>query len=77
MELTNTLDMALPEYQAPLTLPAVCDLLPSPVQYRHAVINTFVHVHNSVRKVCTLVFEKRILRFKILEFPLYISAERE
>ncbi|EJW75529.1 hypothetical protein WUBG_13562 [Wuchereria bancrofti] len=51
MELTNTLDMALPEYQAPLTLPAVCDLLPSPIQYRHAVINTFVHVHNSVRKL--------------------------
>lgn len=54
MELTNTLDMARPEYQAPLTLPAVCDLLPSPVQYRHAVINTFVHVHNSVRKVSIL-----------------------
>uniref|UniRef100_A0A8R1U2J5 Dynein heavy chain, cytoplasmic n=1 Tax=Onchocerca volvulus TaxID=6282 RepID=A0A8R1U2J5_ONCVO len=51
MELTSTLDMARPEYQAPLTLPVVCDLLPSPVQYRHAVINTFVHVHNSVRKL--------------------------
>ncbi|MCP9259197.1 Dynein heavy chain, cytoplasmic [Dirofilaria immitis] len=50
MELTNTLDMARPDYQAPLTLPIVCDLLPSPIQYRHAIINTFVHVHNSVRK---------------------------
>lgn len=51
MELTSTLDMARPEYQAPLALPAACDLLPLPVQYHHAIINTFVHVHNSVRKV--------------------------
>lgn len=51
MELTNTLDMDRPGYQAPFAIPVVCDLLPSPIQYRHAVINTFVHVHNSVRKV--------------------------
>lgn len=51
VELTNTLDMDRPDYQAPFALPVVCDLLPTPVQYRHAVINTFVHVHNSVRKV--------------------------
>lgn len=51
MELTQTLDMDRADYEAPLALPVVCDLVPSPVQYRHAVINTFVHVHNSVRKV--------------------------
>uniref|UniRef100_A0A915BJF8 Dynein heavy chain, cytoplasmic n=6 Tax=Parascaris univalens TaxID=6257 RepID=A0A915BJF8_PARUN len=51
VELTNTLDMDRSDYQAPFALPVVCDLLPHPVQYRHAVINTFVHVHNSVRKL--------------------------
>uniref|UniRef100_A0A1I7Y6V7 Dynein heavy chain, cytoplasmic n=1 Tax=Steinernema glaseri TaxID=37863 RepID=A0A1I7Y6V7_9BILA len=51
VELTNTLDMDRTDYDPPFALPAVCELLPNPIQYRHAVINTFVHVHNSVRKV--------------------------
>ncbi|KAK0424238.1 hypothetical protein QR680_008567 [Steinernema hermaphroditum] len=51
VELTNTLDIDRTDYDPPFALEAVCDLLPKPVQYRHAVINTFVHVHNSVRKI--------------------------
>ncbi|VDM82682.1 unnamed protein product [Strongylus vulgaris] len=50
-ELTNTLDMDRTDYEPPFSLPVVCDLIPTPPTYRHAVINTLVHVHKSVQKL--------------------------
>ncbi|KAK6049005.1 ATPase family protein [Cooperia oncophora] len=51
MELTNTLDMDRTDYEPPFALSTVCDLVPSPPTYRHAVINTLVHCHKSVQKL--------------------------
>ncbi|PIO76653.1 putative ATP synthase F1, delta subunit [Teladorsagia circumcincta] len=51
MELTTTLDMDRTDYEPPFALSAVCDLVPSPPTYRHAVINTLVHCHKSVQKL--------------------------
>lgn len=50
-ELTTTLDMDRNDYEPPFSLPIVCDLIPTPPTYRHAVINTLVHVHKSVQKL--------------------------
>ncbi|KJH46392.1 ATPase family protein [Dictyocaulus viviparus] len=50
-ELTTTLDMDRNDYEPPFTLPKVCDLVSDPPTYRHAVINTLVHVHKSVQKL--------------------------
>ncbi|KIH52290.1 hypothetical protein ANCDUO_17609, partial [Ancylostoma duodenale] len=50
-ELTTTLDMDRTDYEPPFSLPIVCDLIPTPPTYRHAVINTLVHVHKSVQKL--------------------------
>ncbi|KAK6731031.1 hypothetical protein RB195_007476 [Necator americanus] len=50
-ELTTTLDMDRTDYEPPFSMPIVCDLIPTPPTYRHAVINTLVHVHKSVQKL--------------------------
>ncbi|VDL72361.1 unnamed protein product [Nippostrongylus brasiliensis] len=50
-ELTTTLDMDRTDYEPPFSLPTVCDLVPTPPTYRHAVINTLVHVHKTVQKL--------------------------
>ena len=50
-ELTNVIDMDRSDYEAPFGLPASCHLLPSQPTYRHAVINTLVHVHKTVQKL--------------------------
>lgn len=71
MELTNTLDMDKSDYQAPFAITAVCELVPSPMLYRHAVINSFVQVHNAVRKVliCKIFMEDKIeLKYQNFRF---------
>ncbi|CAI4230233.1 unnamed protein product [Auanema sp. JU1783] len=50
-ELTNKLDMDRSDYEAPLGIKPVCELLPSPLTYRHAVINTLVQCHKAVQKL--------------------------
>lgn len=52
LELTSQLDIEKADkYVPPAALEHVCDLLPAEINYHHAVINTFVHVHNTLRKV--------------------------
>lgn len=51
LQLTSTIDMTRPEYAPPMAMVPCCPLLPDPVEYRHAVINAFVHIHNSVRRL--------------------------
>uniref|UniRef100_A0A915D8F2 Dynein heavy chain n=1 Tax=Ditylenchus dipsaci TaxID=166011 RepID=A0A915D8F2_9BILA len=51
VELTGHLDMSKSDYVPPAALEYVCDLIPQQVKYHHAVINSFVHCHNAVRRV--------------------------
>lgn len=51
MELTGSMDISRADYIPPAAMEHVCDSLPAQVQYHHAVINSFVHVHNTIRKV--------------------------
>lgn len=48
-QLTLKMDINRDGYEAPLALPPSCELLPSPPTYRDALINTMVHVHNTVK----------------------------
>lgn len=45
------MDIDRSDYDPPMAMPHVCELLPPQIHYRHAVINSFVHVHNTVRKI--------------------------
>lgn len=45
------LDMDKTGYEPPMALPLVCDVVPEPVTYRGAVINTLVHVHKTAQKL--------------------------
>lgn len=58
VELTSTLDMDRTDYVPPLAMQHVCDQLPPQIFYRHGVINTFVHVHNTVRRINELEAKK-------------------
>ena len=51
LELTRQLDLTKPDYVPSGAFEPVCNLLPQQLAYHHAVINTFVHVHNVVRKI--------------------------
>jgi dynein heavy chain 1 len=51
LQLTSSLDMNRPNYEAPMALDKCCDLLGESVDYQQAVINSFVHIHNTVRRV--------------------------
>lgn len=51
IELTNQLDISKLDYEPPAALEHVCTLLPNEIQYHHALINSFVHVHNTVRRI--------------------------
>uniref|UniRef100_A0A914Y945 Dynein heavy chain AAA module D4 domain-containing protein n=1 Tax=Panagrolaimus superbus TaxID=310955 RepID=A0A914Y945_9BILA len=50
-ELTSSMDINAVEYIPPMAMSRVCDLLPEPIRYRDAVVNSFVLFHNAVRKV--------------------------
>lgn len=50
-ELTGMVEIEKQNYAPPGAFEPVCDLLPRETKYRHAVINTFVQIHNSVRRV--------------------------
>uniref|UniRef100_A0A914P9Y2 Uncharacterized protein n=1 Tax=Panagrolaimus davidi TaxID=227884 RepID=A0A914P9Y2_9BILA len=50
-ELTTSMDINASEYIPPMTMPRICDLLPEPIRYGDAVVNSFVLIHNAVRKV--------------------------
>ncbi|KAI1728166.1 dynein heavy chain and region d6 of dynein motor domain-containing protein [Ditylenchus destructor] len=50
-ELTGGLDVTKADYVPPAALDIVCDLLPPQISYHNAVVNVFVHVHNTVRRV--------------------------
>ncbi|CAJ0934299.1 unnamed protein product, partial [Mesorhabditis belari] len=50
-ELTNGLDMDRTDYEPPFAFDAVGDIVPQPPQYRHAIVNTLVHVHKTVQKL--------------------------
>jgi len=45
------MDIDRTDYDPPLAMPHVCELLPQQIHYRHGVINSFVHVHNTIRKI--------------------------
>uniref|UniRef100_A0A183BLW5 Dynein heavy chain, cytoplasmic n=2 Tax=Globodera pallida TaxID=36090 RepID=A0A183BLW5_GLOPA len=49
-ELTGMLEIDKPDYTPPAALEHCCDRLPAEIAYRDAVVNSFVHVHNTVRK---------------------------
>lgn len=51
LELTSQIDLTKSNYIPPGGFEPVSDLLPSQISYHHAVINTFVNVHNIVRKI--------------------------
>lgn len=51
VQLTASIDMSHPEYTPPMAMTRCCDILPDQMEYHHAVINAFVHVHNAVRKI--------------------------
>lgn len=57
VELTSTMDMDRTDYVPPLAMQHVCELPPQ-IHYRHGVINTFVHVHNTVRRINELESKK-------------------
>ncbi|KAL3119190.1 hypothetical protein niasHT_003477 [Heterodera trifolii] len=56
-ELTSMCEIDKPDYTPPAALDHCCDRLPTEIAYRDAVINSFVHIHNIVRK--TNVAESR------------------
>ena len=49
-ELTSMFEIDKPGYLPPVAMEPCCDRLPSEMHYRDAVVNSFVHIHNSVRK---------------------------
>ncbi|KAI6221986.1 Dynein heavy chain, cytoplasmic [Aphelenchoides besseyi] len=51
VQLTSSLDMGRADYVPPASMPRCCDLLDNQIEYQHAVINSFVHIHNTVRTV--------------------------
>lgn len=58
IELTSQLDIQKSDYVPPAALEHACNLLPPEIQYHHAVINSFVHVHNIIRRVNDLESRK-------------------
>ncbi|CAD5206375.1 unnamed protein product [Bursaphelenchus okinawaensis] len=51
VQLTQTIDMTRPEYVPPMAMNRCCELVSEPIEYHHSVINAFVHIHNTVRKI--------------------------
>ena len=53
IQLTAALDMSRADYQAPAAMPHCCELIDDQerIEYQHAIINAFVHIHNTVRGV--------------------------
>lgn len=49
-ELTGMFEIDKPDYVAPPAMEPCCDRLPPEIHYRDAVANSFVHIHNAVRK---------------------------
>ncbi|KAL3119212.1 hypothetical protein niasHT_003499 [Heterodera trifolii] len=56
-ELTSMCESDKSDYTPPAALDHCCDRLPTEIAYRDAVVNSFVHIHNIVRK--TNVAESR------------------
>ncbi|KAL3074126.1 hypothetical protein niasHT_033334 [Heterodera trifolii] len=56
-ELTSMCEIDKSDYTPPAALDHCCDRLPTEIAYRDAVVNSFVHIHNIVRK--TNVAESR------------------
>ncbi|KAL3093663.1 hypothetical protein niasHT_026701 [Heterodera trifolii] len=56
-ELTSMCEIDKSDYTSPAALEHCCDRLPTEIAYRDAVVNSFVHIHNIVRK--TNVAESR------------------
>ncbi|KAL3112905.1 hypothetical protein niasHT_015611 [Heterodera trifolii] len=56
-ELTSMCEIDKSDYTPPAALEHCCDRLPTEIAYRDAVVNSFVHIHNIVRK--TNVTESR------------------
>jgi dynein heavy chain 1 len=50
MELTQSLDLDRPSYQAPDSIPVAFRDLPLPPSHREAVINAMVHIHHSLHR---------------------------
>ncbi|KNE70419.1 hypothetical protein AMAG_14553, partial [Allomyces macrogynus ATCC 38327] len=50
-EFTDVLDLDITNYRAPDTMPVAVRDLPLPPTYRDAVLNAFVHVHQSVHAI--------------------------
>ncbi|KAL3113944.1 hypothetical protein niasHT_017894 [Heterodera trifolii] len=49
-ELTSMCEIDKSDYTPPAALDHCCDRLPTEIAYRDAVVNSFVHIHNIVRK---------------------------
>uniref|UniRef100_A0A915HKX7 Dynein heavy chain, cytoplasmic n=1 Tax=Romanomermis culicivorax TaxID=13658 RepID=A0A915HKX7_ROMCU len=52
-ELTNTMDIESIQFRPPDYFPYACESVPRPPQYRDAVVNAFVHVHQTLRQANT------------------------
>lgn len=49
-ELTNTMDIERLNFKPPDYFPYACDAVPKPPTYRDAVVNAFVHVHQTLHQ---------------------------
>ena len=50
-ELTSMCEIDKFDYTPPAALEHCCDLLPAQITYHDALVNSFVHIHNTVRKI--------------------------
>jgi dynein heavy chain 1 len=58
LQLTSNLDMNRPEYDPPMSLHRCCDLIGERVEYQQAVVNSFVHIHDTVRRIIDIERKK-------------------
>jgi dynein heavy chain 1 len=57
--------MSQPDYTPALSMPRCCELLGERIEYQQAVINSFVHIHNEVRRLNENEAKKGHLTFSI------------
>ncbi|TPX59802.1 hypothetical protein PhCBS80983_g02245 [Powellomyces hirtus] len=58
-EFTQTIDLDLQNYRAPVEFPTVYENLPLPPTYRDAVLNAFVFVHKSLHAVNDKLYKRQ------------------
>lgn len=65
IQLTANLDMNHPDYTPSIAMPRCCDLIGEHIDYQQAVINSFVHIHEVVRRINEIEAKKGHLTFSI------------